>query len=991
MVTKPTPTHNPATRVNDSLTQLEALGQAEMDSAGAPTYIVQDGKFIYVSSLFQELSGYTDEELLGTCFLNYVHPEDRRVAKKKQMERAKGQPSPPTCEYRFVTKHGDVMRVLEWPPSREYRGRPTALGSLIETPESRRTKKKENQLDHDLAFLSRTATELLQLPPEEDFYQFVAERLAELAGGSVIAINSFDARSERFCLHALLGVGEHIDSVSKMIGRHPVGMHAPINDEARAGLTSGKLEKVPGGLYELLVGSMPRAACRAIEKLLGLNTIYAIGFSWKGRLFGSATILTHKRTQLRNPRLIETFISQASVALQRRQMEEALAESEQTYRELVEASSDMIFTVDTKGNFLFTNKAFHKHLGYSGEEIKEINGFELVHPEDLGAVTGQFGRLLEGESVEAMEYRYQTKEGSYINILNNASPVLDSQGNMVALLGIAKNITERKRAEEELEKYRDHLEELVKERTADLETANKQLQLELRERRRTEKALGQSEERYRTILQEMQDSYFEVDLAGNFTFFNDITCRALGYSRGELTGMNYRVYVAPEDVKLVSKTFNQVYRTGKLGRILVFKFVRKDGSTGYCELWVSPLRNEAGEIVGFRGVNRDITERKQMEEQRKELEQKAHLASHLAAVGEIASGIAHEINNPLTGVIGYAQLLTRKDIPEDIRKDLENISEGSKRVASIVNRMLTFARQYKPAREPVHMNELIKDTIALRAYQLETSDIKVTTQLAPDLPRTVADRGQLQQVFLNLVINAETEMKLTHGRGNLSIRTEKIDNTIKISFGDDGPGVVEENLERIFDPFFSTRQVGEGTGLGLSVCHGIIAEHKGRIYADSQSGKGATFIVELPILTEDKQLESAAPAADESEKLAGARILVVDDEPVILSFLSRVLSDEGYEVETVDNASDALERIKSERYSLILLDIKLPGMSGVELYEHIQKIAKSLARRVIFITGDVMGARTTAFLSQAKAHYITKPFDIEQLTSDINRILAQGS
>jgi CheY-like chemotaxis protein len=379
-----------------------------------------------------------------------------------------------------------------------------------------------------------------------------------------------------------------------------------------------------------------------------------------------------------------------------------------------------------------------------------------------------------------------------------------------------------------------------------------------------------------------------------------------------------------------------------------------------------------------------------MEEERRQLEQKAQLANRLASVGEMASGIAHEINNPLTGVIGYAQLLLQEDLPENIRKDLETINDGAQRVANVIQRLLAFARQYKPQRTYVNINDVIATTLDLRGYHLETSNIKVSMQLAPDLPVTIADAGQLQQVFLNLIVNAETEMKLARGSGRLSIKTQQIENNIRISFKDDGPGIAEENLERIFNPFFTTRQVGQGTGLGLSVCYGIVSEHGGRIYAESKPGKGATFIVELPIVTADKQLEFPEPTIQGRQKVTAAKILVVDDEPVVREFISKVLTEEGHQVETVDNAEDALEMVKIKTYRIILLDIKMPGMSGIELYKRFQKIAPSLARRVVFITGDVMGARTTAFLSKATSPYITKPFDGKQLNIAINRIFTEG-
>jgi signal transduction histidine kinase len=250
-----------------------------------------------------------------------------------------------------------------------------------------------------------------------------------------------------------------------------------------------------------------------------------------------------------------------------------------------------------------------------------------------------------------------------------------------------------------------------------------------------------------------------------------------------------------------------------------------------------------------------------MEEERKEIEQKAQVASRLASIGELASGVAHEINNPLTGVIGYAQfLLDRKDIPDDVRQDLKVIDEGAQRVSSIVKRLSTFARHTKPQRTHVDINNVVTSVLQLRAYGLNASNIQVTTNFAPDLPITTADAGQIQEVFLNLIINAETEMTLARGKGKLLIKTEKVDNTIHVSFKDDGPGITKKNLERIFDPFFTTREVGEGTGLGLSICYGIMKEHGGRIWAESELGKGATFIVELPIIAKTSRLPKSKPS-----------------------------------------------------------------------------------------------------------------------------------
>jgi CheY-like chemotaxis protein len=311
-------------------------------------------------------------------------------------------------------------------------------------------------------------------------------------------------------------------------------------------------------------------------------------------------------------------------------------------------------------------------------------------------------------------------------------------------------------------------------------------------------------------------------------------------------------------------------------------------------------------------------------------------------------------------------------------------------VANIVQRLLVFARQQKPDQERIDINEVIESTVALRAYETEMSNIEISLKLASGLPGIIADRGQLQQVFVNIILNAEVEMKRAHGKGSLLISTERIENIIQVSVQDDGPGIPKENLERIFDPFFTTKEVGEGTGLGLSICYGIIAEHGGRIWAESKQGKGATFIVELPVVAKAKPTEYTVPSPGEGERITKRRILVVDDELVIREYLGEILTAEGYEVDNADDADDALEKLKSDDYFLLLLDIKMRGMTGIELYKHLQETAESLAKKVIFITGDVMGEETWKFFRNTSVPYLIKPFDGDQLKEKIDSVTGQG-
>jgi PAS domain S-box-containing protein len=506
------------------------------------------------------------------------------------------------------------------------------------------------------------------------------------------------------------------------------------------------------------------------------------------------------------------------------------------------------------------------------------------------------------------------------------------------------------------------------------------------ERKQTEKALQESESKYRTIFETTAAAKAIVEADMTISLVNRQFEKLCGYSKEEIEGKKkWTEFVATSDLERM-KEYHRLRRTDPSAAPThyEFQFVDRSGNIKDILVNVDLIPGTESSVASLV----DITERKQAEVERRELERKAYLSRRLATVGQMAAGVAHEINNPLTAVVGFTELLMKRNLPPEVIEDLKLINNNAQRVANIVRRLLTFARHYHPERSFVNINELIEAALELRAYELRTGNIKVITELDPELPKTMADGGRLQEVFLNLIINAEDEMKRAHQKGTLLIKTERVNDTIRISFKDDGPGIPKENLERIFEPFFTTKKVGQGTGLGLSICHGIISEHNGRIYVESELGKGATFIVELPLVKEEKkEISPDAPGKSAAREATKAKILVVDDEPTITQFLSRMLKDQGYEVETTDNAETALKLIQGEKYNLILVDVRLPGMGGVELYERLDEIAESLTQRIVFITGDVLGTETKDFFSRTNAPYITKPFNIEQLKEEIKRRL----
>ncbi len=257
------------------------------------------------------------------------------------------------------------------------------------------------------------------------------------------------------------------------------------------------------------------------------------------------------------------------------------------------------------------------------------------------------------------------------------------------------------------------------------------------------------------------------------------------------------------------------------------------------ELETIPMKEEDGETVGWLAIFRDITERKKMQAQ-------LIAQDRLSSIGELTSGIAHELNNPLSSVIGYSELVLRRELPADVKEDMHTISKEAERASKIVDNLLTFARGQPEDKSLVNINVTIEKTMELRSHEQKLKNIQTTMHLAPELPNVLGDEFQLRQVFLNIIINAEFFMLEAHGKGTLTIETEERGDFVRISFSDDGPGIPEENTEHLFDPFFTTKEVGKGTGLGLSICHGIISEHNGRIWVESKPGEGADFIIELP-------------------------------------------------------------------------------------------------------------------------------------------------
>ncbi|HYE31802.1 MAG TPA: ATP-binding protein [Methylomirabilota bacterium] len=387
----------------------------------------------------------------------------------------------------------------------------------------------------------------------------------------------------------------------------------------------------------------------------------------------------------------------------------------------------------------------------------------------------------------------------------------------------------------------------------------------------------------------------------------------------------------------------------------------------------------------FNQMTENLTaSRNQLEETVKKLQTtRAQLvqSEKLSIIGEFVAGVAHELNNPLTGVVGYAQLLNDAEVDVATQKTYSRrIVQSAMRCQRIVQNLLSFSRQHPPERRPVSLNDVLESVVDLLQYELRTSNIDVTKNFDPALPRVSADSHQLQQVFLNIINNARHAME---GRPNAAIviTTSKVGEKLRVAFQDNGPGIAPENLSRIFDPFFTTKEVGKGTGLGLSLSYGIIQEHGGSIRALSKPGEGATFIIELPVTPVALETERPAQSAPKPSLKSAVtrRLLAIDDEEHILQLTREILEAEGYRVDTASDGEAALKRLAQQRYDLILCDFKMPGLGGKEFYEQMLATDAKNAERVIFMTGDVVNASTDIFLKKHQKRCLAKPFSPAQL------------
>ncbi len=459
---------------------------------------------------------------------------------------------------------------------------------------------------------------------------------------------------------------------------------------------------------------------------------------------------------------------------------------------------------------------------------------------------------------------------------------------------------------------------------------------------------------------------------GGFEHANDAFVRALGYSRQELAGLQFTDHMERGFDTLDTHITTAVRERGIWRGTVVRR--RRDGSTFPAACTVVGLKDPAGFITHFVGVERDTTDELKLRDQLVHSER-------LSAIGELVAGVAHEINNPLQTIVGSVELMMEEPTTPAMQRDLDLVRREAARAGQIVRNLLSFVRRSTPDRTAVDLNQIIRATVVLREFHLQQNNIAVEMNLHQGPIQALANREEIQQIVLNLVLNAEQAIEMSGKGGRITLRSYGFGRHQVVEVADDGPGIGPELQGRIFEPFFTTKEVGQGTGLGLSISHGIAAAHGGSLEL-CHGTAGACFRLTLPAYAEPVQQAAASPAAERGP--ADLRALIVDDEKPIRRLLARLLARRGFEVYEADSGEAALAAAGGAPISLVLCDVLMPGMNGTDLYRELTTRYPTLVGGFIFITGDKSPVDVDDSLRDVPV--LEKPFTAADLNAALDRI-----
>jgi PAS domain S-box-containing protein len=678
-----------------------------------------------------------------------------------------------------------------------------------------------------------------------------------------------------------------------------------------------------------------------------------------------------------------------------------LRQSEAFFRSINQESSDITIIVNTKAVITYVNPSIEKFLGYKPEELIGKSGFDYIIPNDLPRAILDFGKsLLTREIKIPNSFHIRHKDGS-IHVLEGVGVNLLYNAVVKGFVMNVRDITDRRKAEADLETYRKHLEDLVEKRTANLTLFNANLIDELAKREKAEKALKESEEKYRDFIENAPIGVGIIDLTGKIQYINKGIENLMGWSREEIIGKDGFGLESFDDEarKRLMERFAARIK-GDPPQIFESAVTAKDGSRLWVEV-ITTIARRDGMPVGAQMVFVNLTERKRAEAEREALMDRLHRAEKMESLSNMAGGIAHDLNNVLGVLVGNTELLMMKMREEDpLKKLLHNIMKASEKATAILQDMLTLARRGVAVSEVVNLNNVLVDFFQTPEFERLKSYhplVNFTKELTGDLLNIRGAPVHLGKTVLNLVYNA-VEAVADKGEVTVSTRNGYLDKPLPgygevhegdyvvLTVCDNGQGIPSADINKIFEPFYTKKAMGRsGAGLGLGVVWGTVKDHQGYIDVQSEPGKGSAFTIYFPATRE--ALKARQPALPlESYMGKGESVLVADDMQEQREVAASLLTRLGYSVKTVSSGKEAVEYLKSQTAAILVLDMLMePGIDGLETYKRILEINPN--QKAIMVSGLPETDRVKQALDLGASSYIRKPYLLESMGTAIRRAL----
>ncbi len=624
------------------------------------------------------------------------------------------------------------------------------------------------------------------------------------------------------------------------------------------------------------------------------------------------------------------------------------------YEEIISKFPEAFLIIDNSGVIQFANDYSKNLTGYNPAEIlrKHLSILTNDSPEEFAK---NFFFIKRKEVSLPVKIKLKVRSGDIVPVELRSSIIHSKSAEVEGFALMLKDISVQQQRDELIDYLRDYIE---------------------------------------STIESLDDAVVTANSDNSIIYWNKGAENIFGYSSAEAIGKSIFM-ILPEkgngkntDTSASNGNEASLLRKRLSGddnitiRSIEENLLNKKGKSFPVLVSLSVPRDKSGNpIIGNVLLIKDITERKKLEEQLLHSEK-------LASLGGMISGITHELNNKLAPILGYAQIINEMNVSGDLSEMISKIELSAKGAKNIIHSLLGFARHNKPQFKSVNINEIVTRVTKLFKYKIDTSDINLTVDLCDNLPNTMADETQVEQVIINMINNAF--QSLMGSEGTISVTSVNKGGHVLLTISDNGPGIQEKNLKRIFDPFFTTKEPSIGTGLGLSVCYGIINNHKGTIHVESTPFSKTEFTIKLPLLEVPEAGEDKTPRKETTDQTNDRkRILVIDDDTMIRELMISILN-KNHQVESADNGKTALDKINNDSYDLIISDLRMPGVDGFTLYNTLRSKKNGIEKKVIFTTGDTYDPKTKKFIEETKSTCLPKPFNILDLTEVVNNFFMES-